>query len=75
MPLLAGGCCWQLPSTADLAPPAHGPPLQVLSRANHSSSDMLARVGAAVAAAVGRGDMPAATADRLLAAYTERMSG
>ncbi|KAL4430339.1 hypothetical protein ABPG77_002145 [Micractinium sp. CCAP 211/92] len=48
---------------------------EVLSRANHSARDMLASVGAAVAAAVGRGDMAPATADRLVTAYTERMAG
>ena len=32
-------------------------------------------LGAAVAAAVGRGDMAPATADRLVTAYTERMAG
>ena len=36
---------------------------------------MLASVGAAVAAAVGRGDLSPDTADRLLTAYTERMAG
>ena len=51
------------------------PPPQVLSRANHHASDMLGAVCGATQAAVARGDMPAAAADRLLATYSARMHG
>ncbi len=49
--------------------------LQVLSRANHHSSDMLGAVQGATQAAVARGDMPAEIGERLLATYSARMHG
>jgi hypothetical protein len=49
--------------------------LQVLSRANHHAGDMLGAVQGATQAAVARGDMPAETGERLLAAYSARMHG